>query len=185
MSQAEINPSIQVKPELDQETYDLVQELFQLTRTGNAERVGKLLEMGLVPNLRDGQGNSLLMLASYHGHHELTRRLLLHGGDPQLPNDRGQIPLAGAAFKGDVEMVRLLIEFGADVNATRPDGKTPLMFAAMFDRVEIIDLLLEHGAVASAQTADGASAQDLAHVMGAKHAAAHLAAKRAGAGGLM
>lgn len=179
MSEAEMDPLKQDKPELDQETYDLVQELFQLTRTGNAQRVGKLLDIGLVPNLRDGQGNSLLMLASYHGHHELTRLLLLHGGDPQLPNDRGQIPLAGAAFKGDLEMARLLIEFGADVNATSPDGKTPLMFAAMFNRVEIIDLLLEHGAVASAQAADGATAQDLARVMGAEHAAAHLGEKMA------
>jgi ankyrin repeat protein len=179
MAEAEFEPTAPERPEMDQETYNQVQELFQLTREGNAARVGRLLEMGLVPNLRDGQGNTLLMLASYHGHHELTRLLLIHGGDPQLPNDRSQIPLAGAAFKGDLEMARLLIEFGADVNAVSPDGKTPLMFAAMFDRLEIIDLLLEHGAVASSQTADGADAVTLAQVMGATRAAAYLAEKSA------
>lgn len=45
--------------------------------------------MGLVPNLRDGKGNSLLMLASYNGHRETARLLLKYGGDPELANDRG------------------------------------------------------------------------------------------------
>jgi uncharacterized protein len=61
----------------------LVQELFQLVRAGDAERLKRLLKMGLVPNLRDGNGNSLLMLASYDGQHETARVLLEHGADPQ------------------------------------------------------------------------------------------------------
>src|SRR5687767_15093769 len=90
------------KPMMDQETYELAQELFQLVRAGqDAPRLERLLQMGLAPNIRDSKGDSLLMLASYHGHRGMTRLLLEHGGDPQLENDRGQIPLAGAAFKGD------------------------------------------------------------------------------------
>jgi ankyrin repeat protein len=162
-------------PEMDHETLELVRELFQLVRAGDTERLANLLQMGLPANLRDGQGNSLLMLASYHGHHELTRILLEHGGDPELANDRGQVPLAGAAFKGDIAMARLLIAHGADLNSRSPDGKTPLMFAAMFDRIEIIDLLLAHGADPSSRTDDGMTAQNLAQVMGAGAAAAHLA----------
>jgi ankyrin repeat protein len=161
-------------PEMDQETYELVQQLFGLVRAGDTPRLANLLQMGLVPNLRDGKGNSLLMLASYHGHHEMTRLLLEYGGDPQLANDSGQIPLAGAAFKGDLEMARLLLEHGADVNAPSPDGKTPLMFAAMFDRTEIIELFLERGANASSQTLDGMTALDLAQKMGAQAAVARL-----------
>lgn len=173
MSEAEM-PAQPSAPEMDPETYALVQELFQLVRAGDAPRLANLLQMGLPANLRDGQGNSLLMLASYHGHHEMTKILLEHGGDPQLPNDRGQIPLAGAAFKGDIEMARLLMEHGADINACGPDGKTPLMFAAMFDRIEIIDLLLAQGADISAKTADGLNAVEMAKVMGAEAAVEHL-----------
>jgi ankyrin repeat protein len=161
-------------PEMDAETYALVQELFQLVRAGDAPRLANLLQMGLPANLRDGQGNSLLMLASYHGHHDMTKLLLEHGGDPQLSNDRGQIPLAGAAFKGDIEMARLLIEHGADIDGRSPDGKTPLMFAAMFDRIEIIDLFLAHGADISAKTEEGMTAADLAKVMGAQAAVERL-----------
>jgi uncharacterized protein len=163
-------------PELDRETYEQVQELFRLVRAGDTPRLARLLGMGLVPNLRDGKGDSLLMLASYNGHHELTRLLLEHGADPELANDRGQIPLAGAAFKGDAAMARLLLEHGADVDAPTPDGKTPLMFAAMFDRVEIMELLLEHGADPSLRTGDGATALTMAEGMGARAAAARLAA---------
>ena len=163
-------------PAMDQETYDLAQELFALVRAGqDSARLAGLLQMGLAPNLRDGKGDSLLMLASYHGHHEMTRLLLDHGGDPELANDRGQVPLAGAAFKGDAGIVRLLLEHGAKVNGCGPDGKTPLMFAAMFNRTEIVDLMLAHGADSSLQTADGMTALGLAQAMGAHDAAARLA----------
>jgi ankyrin repeat protein len=53
-------------PEMDDETYAFVQEVFQLARIGDAERLKDLLEHGLVPNIRDSKGNSLLMLASYN-----------------------------------------------------------------------------------------------------------------------
>lgn len=158
-------------PQMSEETYEMIQQLFQLVRTSDAERMRGLFEKGFdAPNIRDGKGNTLLMLASYNGQLEMTRVLLENGADPQIANDMGQIPLAGAAFKGNAAMTKLLIEHGADVNAQMADGKTALMFAAMFDQTEIIDILLENGADASLQTADGATAQSLAQAMGANAA---------------
>lgn len=175
MSEENSNAAPIAAPEMDAEMYEMTQQLFQLVRAGEAEQLERLFERGFdAPNLRDGKGNSLLMLASYNGRLETTRVLLKHGGDPQLANDMGQIPLAGAAFKGDAAMARLLIEHGADVNARMADGKTPLMFAAMFNRLEIIDLLLAHGADAFARANDGSTAQSLARALGADDAAAHL-----------
>ena len=161
-------------PEMDDETYRFVREMFQLARTGDAARLKEFLEMGLAPNIRDGKGNSLLMLASYNRNHETTRLLLRHGGDPELANDRGQVPLSGAAFNGDTEITRLLIEHNAEVNARDPDGKTALMFAAMFNRIEIIDLLLAHGADSALKTSDGKTALELAQAMEAAAAVARL-----------
>ncbi len=175
MSEENLDSAQPDAPVMDQETYEMIQELFQLVRAGDAPRLKGLFERGFdAPNIRDGKGNSLLMLASYNGQLETTRVLLEYGGDPQLANDMGQIPLAGAAFKGNTEMTRLLIEHGADVNARMPDGKTALMFAAMFDRTEIIDLLLEKGADASLQTVDGLTALSLAQTMGANAAQTRL-----------
>jgi len=167
--------NLDVAPEMDKETYEMIQQLFQLVRAGDAARLQGLFERGFdAPNIRDGKGNSLLMLASYNGQLETARVLLERGGDPQLANDMGQIPLAGAAFKGDAEMTRLLIEYGADVNAQMPDGKTALMFAAMFNRTEIIDLLLAQGADAFLQANDGSTSLSLAQAMGAEDTRTHL-----------
>lgn len=174
MSEKESDAAQTDSPEMDEETYEFVQQLFQLARTGDAERLKSFFEAGLVPNLRDGKGNSLLMLASYNRHYDTARLLLERGGDPELANDRGQTPLAGAAFNGDTEMTRLLLERGAQVDARDADGKTALMFAAMFNRVEIVDLLLDAGADASATTSDGKTALELAQAMGANAAAARL-----------
>ncbi len=163
------------KSQMDEETYEMIQELFQLVRSSDAERLQGLFDKGFdAPNIRDGKGNTLLMLASYNGQLEMTKVLLKNGGDPQIANDMGQIPLAGAAFKGNLEMAKILIENGADVNAQMSDGKTPLMFAAMFDRIEIIDLLIENGADLNLKSSDGATPQDMAKMMGAENARNHL-----------
>lgn len=175
MAEEDLDSAPAAAPEIDAETYEMIQQLFQLARSGDAARLKGLFERGFdAPNIRDGKGNSLLMLASYNGQLDATRVLLEHGGDPQLANDMGQIPLAGAAFKGDAAIARLLIEHGAEVNARMPDGKTALMFAAMFNRLEIIDLLVEKGADVSLQANDGATAQSLAQAMGAEDARTHL-----------
>lgn len=175
MSAENLNPTRNGTPPMSDEAYEAIQQLFQLVRSSDAERMRGLFEKGFdAPNIRDGKGNTLLMLASYNGQLEMTRVLLENGGDPQLANDMGQIPLAGAAFKGNLEMAKLLIEYNADVNARMPDGKTPLMFAAMFNRLEIIDLLLEKGADASLQSADGSTAQKMAQMMGADAASSRL-----------
>jgi len=176
MSEKKSESALTETPVMDDETYKFVQEVFQLARVGDTARLKDLLEHGLVPNIRDGKGNSLLMLASYNGNHDAVRVLLEHGGDPELANDSGQIPLAGSAFKGDTEMARLLINHGANVNARMSNGKTALMFAAMFNRTEIIDLLLAHGADASLQSSDGMTAFSLAQKMEAQAAAERLGA---------
>jgi len=163
------------RPELDADTLERVHALFALVRAGDADTLARLLHMGLVPNLRDAKGDSLLMLAAYHGHIHAVRLLLQHGADPELANDRGQTPLAAVAFKGDLELARTLLDHGARVDTYPEGGRTALMLAAMFDRVEVIDLLLQHGAQPGRCGADGATAADLARAMGASGAAERLA----------
>lgn len=171
MSEKNTDSAQNISPPMNEETYEMIQQLFQLVRSSDAARLRGLFEKGFdAPNIRDGKGNTLLMLASYNEQLEMTRVLLEHGADPQIANDMGQIPLAGAAFKGNVEMAKILIENGADVNARMPDGKTPLMFAAMFNRLEIIDLFVEKGADVLLKSMDGSTAETMAKMMGATEA---------------
>jgi len=151
-------------PVLDDETLAFAQRVFDLARYGDPGELAALLDQGLPLNLRNGKGDSLLMLAAYNGNGPAVRVLLERGADPDLINDNGQAPLAGVAFKGDLAITRLLLEHGAAVDA---GDRTPLMVAAMFDRVEIADLLLAHGADPDRRDPAGRSLGDLAATMGA------------------
>lgn len=85
-----------------------------------------------------GPGNTLLMLAAYAGHIELSRELLQRGADPNALNDMGQSIIAGAVFKGYNEIVRILAEKGADPRAGTPNA---IQAAHMFRRSELMDVL--------------------------------------------
>ena len=162
-------------PELDPETLAFVQNVFELVRAGDAGQLAPLLAGGLPPNLRNQKGDSLLMLASYHGHLAASELLLTHGADPELANDQAQTPLQGAAFKGDLDMARLLLAHGASVEGRAFEGgKTALTFAAMFGRTAIVEELLAHGADPRARDAEGTTPLDAARMMGAQETAAQL-----------
>jgi hypothetical protein len=162
-------------PDAEAEALTLVRMAFAAARVGDAETLRALLDRGVPANVRNEKGDSLLMLAAYHGHQVAVGLLLERGADPELTNDRGQTPLAGVAFKGDAAAATLLLDHGAAVDNAGPDGRTALMFAAMFDRVEIVELLVARGADPARRDAGGASAADLARGMGAARAAARLA----------
>ena len=153
--------------ELDDDTLEFARRVFQYARTGETEQLAALLAQGMPANLRNERGDSLLMLACYHGHVETARVLLDHGADPELLNDAGQTPLAGAAFKGDAGIVRLLVARGAAIDSRGEGGRTALMVAAMFNRAEIVRLLLAHGADSGLCDASGLDARTAAEIMGA------------------
>ncbi|RKH66384.1 ankyrin repeat domain-containing protein [Corallococcus llansteffanensis] len=158
----------------DPAVLELARTAFSLARTGDAGQLATLLDAGLSLGLRNERGDSLLMLASYHGHVDATRLLLERGADPERTNDGGQSPLAGAAFKGNVAIATLLLDRGARVDGAGPDGRTALMFAAMFDKLEVLELLLQRGANPEQRDADGRTARDYARAMGAPRAALRL-----------
>ncbi|MFC7649489.1 ankyrin repeat domain-containing protein [Streptosporangium lutulentum] len=68
------------------------------------------MEAGVPANLGNDKGDTLLMLAAYHGHAETVRMLAELGADAGRANDRGQTPLSGAVFKKEPEVVRALLE---------------------------------------------------------------------------
>ncbi|WP_285319156.1 ankyrin repeat domain-containing protein [Pseudarthrobacter sp. lyk4-40-TYG-27] len=116
----------------------LAHSLFQAARDGNDALLGAYLEAGAPATMTNATGDSLLMLAAYHGHVDTVELLLKHGADANTANDRGQTPLAGAAFKGYPDVARVLLDAGADPDAGAPSARAA---AQMFARAEILDLL--------------------------------------------
>src|SRR5690606_17084186 len=92
-------------------------------------------EAGVPVNLATERGDTLLMLAAYHGHPETVRALAARGADPERANDRGQRPLAGAAFKQEAKVVRALLDAGADPRAGSPSAMDT---ARMFGNAEFL-----------------------------------------------
>jgi len=159
-----------------EEQHDFAEQVFDRARQGDAAMLQRLLESGLPANLRNHKGDTLLMLACYHGHLDAARVLLEHGADPLIANDKGQLPIAGAAFKGDLAMVQLLVEQGVAVDAAAADGRTALMLAAMFNRTAMVDYLLALGADPKRRDIRGVDALGAARTMGAPETTAQLQA---------
>lgn len=156
-------------PSFDEATLRFLRQVFHWVRVGDAQALAPVLAAHLPPNLRNEQGDSLLILAAYHGHLAVVRQLLDAGADPEIVNDRGQTALGAAAFQGSVEIVRSLLAHGACVDSP-PGGRTAFMIAAMFNRVEIMRLLRERGADPGAKDAGGLDALSAAQKMGAHNA---------------
>ena len=130
-------PQSTSKPAMDADTLEFIRGLFNLVREGDTEQLTALVAKGVPVNFRNEKGDSLIMLATYHGHLGTSRILLEAGADPNVANDQGQTPLAGVAYKGYLEIAELLLQHGANVEGASPDGKTPLMMAAI-DRKSVV-----------------------------------------------
>ncbi|MER6946183.1 ankyrin repeat domain-containing protein [Nonomuraea sp. NPDC000554] len=107
-----------VGPELDESAT----RMFDLARAGDTETLIAYVEAGVPVNLTNGKGDTLLMLAAYHGHAETVRTLAERGADPNRTNERGQTALAGAVFKKESDVVRAHIDAGADPNKGVPSA---------------------------------------------------------------
>jgi ankyrin repeat protein len=133
--------------EAEETRYEELQLMaLDFARDGDAVQLGSMIDAGLPVHLSDGHGNTLLMLAAYHGHVETVRGLLDRGADPERCNDRGQTPLAGVAFKGYLDVAKVLVAGGARADAPCRGGQIPLQFAALFGHREMYDFLLSRSA---------------------------------------
>lgn len=121
--------------QLPPEALALATKLFDYAREGATPALRQYVTAGIPVNMTNHKGDTLLMLASYHGHLETVQMLLEKGADVNALNERGQSIIAGAVFKGSDEIVKALLQHGADVNAGHP---TAVDSAKMFKREECL-----------------------------------------------
>jgi len=123
----------------DSQLVTIAHACFDFARAGDTERLRAYVEHGVPANLTDATGNTLLMLAAYHGHAATVKALVALGADPDRTNDRGRSPLAGAIIKGEDQVVTVLLAAGADPDVGTPSARAT---AQMFDRGELLQTLL-------------------------------------------
>ncbi len=119
----------------EEQTAKVVELAMDLARQGETTGVLEFLDHGLPVDVQDSEGNTLLMLAAYHGQVATVRALVARGADVDLRNARDQSPVAGALFKGADEVVAVLREAGADLDGGSPSARVT---AEMFGRAHLL-----------------------------------------------
>ncbi|MGP3770891.1 ankyrin repeat domain-containing protein [Streptomyces sp. SDT5-1] len=121
----------------DPEVVELATKIFDLARRGETEALVGYVDAGVPADLTNDRGDTLVMLAAYHGHAAAVRALLERGADANRANDKGQTPLAGAVFKGADDVIRALLDGGADPAAGTPSAVDT---ARMFGKADLVEL---------------------------------------------
>lgn len=116
------------------EVVEFATRMFDAARQGDTAVFAQALPAGLSANLTNDKGDSLIMLAAYHGHAELVGLLLSHGANPNALNDRGQSPLAGAVFKNEAGVIEALLTGAADPEMGEPSAIEALVIFKQEDR---------------------------------------------------
>ena len=111
--------------------------MFDLARSGYTEELVSYIDRRAPVNLTNEKGDTLLLLAAYHGHADTVAALLARGADHARVNDNGQTALAAAVFKQSAEAVGHLLAAGAD-----PDlgGQSARATARFFDLTAMTEL---------------------------------------------
>lgn len=129
--------------------------MFDAARKGDSGVLLAAVDAGLPANMTNSQGecfcrcflefgltlvtgNTLLMLAAYAGHLQLTKELLDRGADPNRLNDLGQSIMAGAVFKSHDGIVSALMDKGADPRIGSPNA---IQSAHMFGRSDLLKIM--------------------------------------------
>ncbi|GIZ47012.1 hypothetical protein CKM354_001011400 [Cercospora kikuchii] len=120
---------------LPPEALALATQLFDHARTGQTATLSQYITHGIPVNLTNDKGDSLLMLAAYHGHLETVQMLVEKGANIDALNDRGQSIVAGAVFKGYDDVVKYLAEKDADLANGQPCA---IDTARMFKKEELL-----------------------------------------------
>ena len=92
--------------------------LHIVVKRGDSTYLRFLLQRGADPNMRDGRGDTPLLLAVQYGQNAIVDVLTANKANPNLGNGGGETPLIRAVQKRDLPMVRSLLAAGANPDQT-------------------------------------------------------------------
>lgn len=99
------------------------QELLGFSRRGKLDSVKFLVENGANIEVKNKDGYTPLIVASWNGHLEIVKFLVEKGANVEAKNDYGDTPLTLASMDGNFEVIKFLIENGANIETKNVFGK--------------------------------------------------------------
>ncbi|XP_055303155.1 ankyrin-1-like [Sitodiplosis mosellana] len=115
-------------------------------RTGQAEIVKLLIEIGVNASLPDANGTLALFVAVENGHDKVVEILTQSEVDINIKNRSGKTALHVAIEAGSTKMVECLIRNSANVNMKDSQENSPLMLALKKGNDNITLLLIDNNA---------------------------------------
>ncbi len=120
----------------------LNEQLLQATQHGDRKATLKLLQEGADINVRDAQGRTPVMIATYQHNTEMVRELLQAGADINIRDNNKENPLLHAGAQGWLDILTLAIEAHADTRLTNRFGGISIIPASERGHVEVVRELL-------------------------------------------
>ncbi len=117
-------------------------QLLHATQNGDREAVLTLLQQGTDINIRDSQGRTPVMLATYQHNTDMVKTLLQAGADVNIRDNNKANPLLHSAAMGWLDILRLAIDAHADTRLTNRFGGISIIPASERGHVEIVRELL-------------------------------------------
>ena len=124
----------------------LGRQLINAAKQGTIERVGALLDQGVLVDSRDGHLNTPLMWTSIQGHRAVAYLLLDREADVNAESNNGETSAILASIGGHLDILQLLVSRGADIHHKSNNGASCLLLAALWDRLPVCEYLLSLGA---------------------------------------
>jgi ankyrin repeat protein len=137
--------------------------LEHAVRNANREMVQLLLSAGANVNLKNGSGETALMMLDGDATSDLVWDIINVGAKVNLKDNFGNTALMRAATTNNLEALKTLIDAGAEVDARDKRGHTALMAAASEGNVNVVRTLILAGADINAT--DDEHQNVLAHAM--------------------
>ncbi len=167
----------------------LTQLLTTATHKGSVEVLSALFDKGASPNVKNVNGQTLLILACFYSHHKVVKLLLKRGADIKCHDHHQRTALLWTCMHGadDVAILEALINKSVAekvdiVNKADHDGVTPLMVAAGSGSIERVKCLLAQGANLYVKDNEGRTALDHAQENSQLEVVKHLKALGARSG---
>ncbi|ENX11623.1 ankyrin repeat domain-containing protein [Acinetobacter variabilis] len=122
---------------------ELIDLFFAAAKIGNSEVINEFLKHGFPVDVRNQDGYTPLMMATYYGHQGIVNTLLTKGADRCARDNRGNTALMGALFKMEFSIAKQLRQVDCDAQAKKTGQKTTAEFAKVIGQEKQLQKIIK------------------------------------------
>ena len=122
---------------------ELIDLFFAAAKIGNSEVINEFLKHGFPVDVRNQDGYTPLMMATYYGHQDIVTTLLAKGADRCARDNRGNTALMGALFKMEFAIAKQLRQVDCDAQTKKTGQKTTAEFAKVIGQEKQLQKIIK------------------------------------------